>query len=208
MGGAGKLGLVIAAMLAGASPVPAADLSEKMAPCLACHGEDGQSQIENVPSLGAQQASYTVIQLYMFREKIRVTEPMNEVAKELTDGDLQSIADALAALPASKPPADAGDPTRLQRARTLSEQYHCNACHRPDFSGRESAPRLADQREDYLLKTLREYKSGARHAYEPIMVEVLQPISDADLVELSYYLAHFRLTDLRNPQGAVITRLV
>jgi len=208
MGGAGKLGLVIAAMLAGASPVPAADLSEKMAPCLACHGEDGQSQIENVPSLGAQQASYTVIQLYMFREKIRVTEPMNEMAKELTDGDLQSIADALAALPASKPPADAGDPTRLQRARTLSEQYHCNACHRLDFSGRESAPRLADQREDYLLKTLREYKSGARHAYEPIMVEVLQPISDADLVELSYYLAHFRLTDLRNPQGAVITRLV
>ena len=208
MGGAGKLGLVIAAMLAGASPVPAADLSEKMAPCLACHGEDGQSQIENVPSLGAQQASYTVIQLYMFREKIRVTEPMNEVAKELTDGDLQSIADALAALPASKPPADAGDPTRLQRARTLSEQYHCNACHRPDFSGRESAPRLADQREDYLLKTLREYKSGARHAYEPIMVEVLQPISDADLVELSYYLAHLRLTDLRDPQRAVITRLV
>jgi cytochrome c553 len=208
MGGAGKLGLVIAAMLAGASPVPAADLSEKMAPCLACHGEDGQSQIENVPSLGGQQASYTVIQLYMFREKIRVTEPMNEVAKELTDGDLQSIADALAALPASKPPADAGDPARLQRARTRSEQYHCNACHRPDFSGRESAPRLADQREDYLLKTLREYKSGARHAYEPIMVEVLQPISDADLVELSYYLAHFRLTDLRNPQGAVITRLV
>ena len=63
MGGAGKLGLVIAAMLAGASPVPAADLSEKMAPCLACHGEDGPSQIENVPSLGAQQASYTVIQL-------------------------------------------------------------------------------------------------------------------------------------------------
>jgi len=208
MGGAGKLGLVIAALLAGASPVHAADLSEKMAPCLACHGEDGQSQIENVPSLGGQQASYTVIQLYMFREKIRVTEPMNEMAKELTDGDLQSIADALAALPASKPPADPGDPARLQPARNLSEQYHCNTCHRPDFSGRESVPRLADQREDYLLKTLREYKSGARHAYEPIMVEVLQPISDADLVELSYYLAHFRLTDLRNPQGAVITRLV
>jgi cytochrome c553 len=193
MGGAGKLGLVIA-LLAGASPAPAADLSEKMAPCLTCHGEDGQSQNENVPSLGAQQASYTVIQLYMFREKTRVTELMNEMAKELTDGDLQSIADALAALPAPKPPADPGDLARLERARARSEQYHCNACHRPDFSGRESVPRLSDQREDYLLKTLREYKSGARHAYEPIMIEVLQPISDADLVELSYYLAHLRLT--------------
>jgi cytochrome c553 len=190
MGGAGKLGLVISALLAGPSPAPAADLSEKMAPCLACHGEDGQSQNENVPSLGAQQASYTVIQLYMFREKTRVTEPMNEMAKELTDGDLQSIADALAALPAPKPPADPGDPARLQRALAMVEQNHCNACHRPDFSGRESVPRLADQREDYLLKTLREYKSGARHAYEPIMVEVLQPIPEAAMVEFSYYLAH------------------
>jgi cytochrome c553 len=193
MGGAGKLGLVIAALLAGASPALAADLAEKMAPCLACHGEEGQSQNENVPSLGAQQASYTVIQLYMFREKTRVAEPMNEMAKELTDGDLQSMADALAALPAPKPPADPGDPARLERARAMIEQNHCNACHRPDFSGRESVPRLADQREDYLLKTLREYKSGARRAYEPIMVEVLQPISDGDLVELSYYLAHLRL---------------
>jgi len=90
------------------------------------------------------------------------------------------------------PPAEAdpGDPARLQRALAMVEQNHCNACHRPDFSGRESVPRLADQREDYLLKTLREYKSGARHAYEPIMVEVLQPIPEAAMVEFSYYLAH------------------
>jgi cytochrome c553 len=193
MGGAGKLGFLIVPLLAGASPALATDLSEKMAPCLTCHGEEGQSQNENVPSLGAQQASYTVIQLYMFREKTRVAEPMNDMAKELTDGDLQSMADALAALPAPKPPVDPGDPARLERARAMIEQNHCNACHRPDFSGRESVPRLADQREDYLLKTLREYKSGARRAYEPIMVEVLQPISDADLVELSYYLAYLRL---------------
>jgi cytochrome c553 len=53
-------------------------------------------------------------------------------------------------------------------------------------------PRLADQREDYLLNTLREYKSGARHAYEPIMLEQVQPLDDLQLVELSYYLAHTR----------------
>jgi cytochrome c553 len=53
-------------------------------------------------------------------------------------------------------------------------------------------PRLADQREDYLLKTLREYKSGARHGYDATMAEVLQPIDDAQLVELAYYLAHVR----------------
>jgi len=192
MGGAGKPGLVIAALLAGSSPALPADLSDKMAPCLACHGVEGQSENENVPSLGAQQASYTVIQLYMFREKTRLAEPMNEMAGGLSDGDLQSIADALATLPAPKPPDDPGDPARLERARAMAEQNRCNSCHRPDFSGRESVPRLADQREDYLLKTLSEYKSGARRAYEPIMVEVLQPISEAAMVELSYYLAHLR----------------
>jgi cytochrome c553 len=65
-------------------------------------------------------------------------------------------------------------------------------CHRPDFSGQQTVPRVADQREDYLLRTLREYKSGARHAYEPIMLEVLQPLGDAQLVEFAYFLAHAR----------------
>ena len=183
---------VAAIVSAGALPALAAEPPEKLAPCLACHGADGQSQTENVPSLGGQPAPYSLIQLVMFREKMRVAEPMNEAAKGLSDGDLQSLADAVAALPPPKPPDDAGDPARLERARALAEQHRCNICHRPDFAGQQTAPRLADQREDYLLKTLREYKTGARRAYEPIMLDVLQPIDDAALVELAYYLARVR----------------
>src|SRR5437870_4771890 len=107
---AGKAALVLAAWLVGASSGHAANLAEKLAPCLACHGAEGQSQTDNVPSLGAQPPPYTVIQLFMFREKMRVAEPMNEAAKELTDGDLQSMADALAGLPPPKPSTDVGDP--------------------------------------------------------------------------------------------------
>jgi cytochrome c553 len=143
-----------------------------------------------VPSLGAQQPSYSLIQLFMFREKMRVAEPMNEAVRDLTDTNLQSIADALVALPPPKPPDDPADPARLERARAATEQNHCNICHRPDFSGQQTVPRLAAQREDYLLKTLRDYKSGARHAYEPIMLEALQPIGDAQLIEFAYYLSH------------------
>jgi len=189
---AARAGLVTTVVLIGLLPVRGADLSEKLAPCLSCHGVEGQSQIEDVPSLGAQQPSYSLIQLVMFREKIRVADPMNEAAKDLTDGDLQSIAAALAALPAPKPPDDPVDQTRLERARAVTEQNHCDVCHRPDFSGQQTVPRLADQREDYLLKTLREYKGGTRRAYEPIMLEVLQPIGDAQLVEFAYYLSHMR----------------
>ena len=188
---AAKAGLA-AAWLAGASPALAADISEKLAPCLACHGADGQSQIENTPSLGAQRAPYSVIQLFLFREKMRVGAPMNDMAKGLSDDNLQEMAAAIAKLPAPKPPADPGDPARLDRARSFVAQNHCNICHRPDFSGQENVPRIADQREDYLLKTLREYKSGARHGYDATMAEALQPVDDAQMVELAYYLARLR----------------
>ena len=189
MGRAGKLAAGAAALIAG-TLCAHAEPSEKLAACLACHGATGQSEIENVPSLGAQMASYSIIQLFMFREKLRVAEPMNEAANGLSDDELQSIAAELGALPSPKPPGDAADPARLERARALTEQSHCNVCHRPDFSGQQTVPRLADQREDYLLKTLREYKSGARHAYEPIMLEALQPVDDAQLIEFAYYLSH------------------
>jgi cytochrome c553 len=196
MGRGGKAGLIAAGWLAGALPVLADDLpeklAEKLAPCLACHGVEGQSILEYVPSLGAQTAPYALIQLFMFREKMRVAEPMTEAAQGLSDGDLQATSDALAEQPPPKPPDDPGDPTRLERARAVTEQHRCNFCHRPDYSGQQSVPRLADQREDYLLKTLREYKSGARRAYEPIMVEVLQPTDDSQLIEFAYYLSHLR----------------
>src|SRR5579863_4670962 len=192
MGGAGRAALLAAAVLAGAFPALAAGLSEKLASCLACHGAEGQSQTDNVPSLGAQPAPYAVIQLFLFRERMRIAEPMNEMAKGLGDDDLKAIADAIAALPAPKPPAEAGDPARLAAARAIIEQNRCNICHRPDFSGQENVPRLADQREDYLLKALREYKSQKRSGYDPVMVETLQPLEDSQLVELAYELAHFR----------------
>ena len=63
----GKATRFLAAYLAGTLPAFAADLDEKLAPCLACHGTQGQSELENVPSLGAQTAPYTVIQLFMFQ---------------------------------------------------------------------------------------------------------------------------------------------
>jgi cytochrome c553 len=186
---AGGACAVAAVLLSGTLSASAAAPPEKREPCLACHGANGQSQTENVPSLGAQPAKYILIQLFMFREKLRPVEPMTELTKGWSDADLQQIADFIATLPPPKPPTDPADPARLERARALVEQNHCNVCHRPDFAGQENVPRLAGQREDYLLKALREYKSGARHGYEPTMAEVLQPIDDAQLVEFASYLS-------------------
>jgi cytochrome c553 len=174
------------------SPLSAETIQERAAACFACHGEKGQSETENTPSLGGQQAPYALIQLFMFREKLRAFEPMNEIAKAFTDDDLRTFSDFIATLPKPAPPADAGDPARLQRAQALIQQNRCNSCHNLDFSGKDNVPRLADQREDYLAKTMREYKDNSRHGYDGTMAEVLQPVTVEQIADLAYYLARVR----------------
>src|SRR6201989_482289 len=158
--------IALLALIALASPLQAETIAERAATCFACHGEQGISQTENIPSLGGQQAPYALIQLFMFREKLRTFEPMNEIAKPLSDADLREFSDFIATLPNPAPQDDAGDPARMQRAQALATQYHCNSCHKPDFSGGENVPRVANQREDYLAKTLAAYKDNSRHGYD------------------------------------------
>jgi cytochrome c553 len=175
-----------------ASSALAETLEERAAPCLACHGERGQSETENTPSLGGQQAPYALIQLFMFREKLRTFEPMNEMAKALTDDDLRLFSEFIGKLPKPAAPADAPDPARLQRAQVLVQQHRCNNCHNVDFSGRDNVPRLADQREDYLAKTMLEYKDNSRHGYDGTMADVLQPVTKEQIADLAYFLARVR----------------
>src|ERR1700739_2852419 len=73
-----------------ASQAKAETVAERAAPCFACHGEHGQSETENTPSLGPQQAPSALIQLFMFREKLRPFEPMNDMAKAMSDDDLRA----------------------------------------------------------------------------------------------------------------------
>ena len=186
------LPLVVLLSLATASPLRAQSFQERVAPCLACHGEKGQSETPDVPSIGAQPAPYTLIQLYLFREKMRTIEIMNEMTKGFSDDDLRKFSDFIATLPKPQPPTDAGDPARMQRAHILAQQNHCGFCHNPDFAGHDNVPRIANQREDYLLKTLREYKSNTRHGYDASMADVVAPLTDQQIGELAYYIARVR----------------
>jgi cytochrome c553 len=182
-------GLVLAFI---ASCASGETIAERAAPCLACHGEKGQSQVEVTPSLGGQQAPYALIQLFMFREKLRTFEPMNEMAKPLTDDDLRAFSDYIASLPKPVPPEDAGEPARMERAKVLAQQFRCNSCHKPDFSGGDNVPRIANQREDYLKKTLSEYKDNTRHGYDGTMADVMGSVSGEQIADLAYYIARVR----------------
>ncbi|GKQ54731.1 c-type cytochrome [Bradyrhizobium sp. Ce-3] len=185
--------LAIAAALAALSfSANAETIQERTVACFACHGEHGTSETENTPSLGGQTAPYALIQLFMFREKLRVFEPMNEMAKPMTDDDLRAFSDFIATLPKPVPPTDAGDPARMARGQALAQQNRCNSCHNTDFSGKDNVPRIANQREDYLAKTLAEYKDNSRHGYDATMADVMQTVTKEQIGDLAYYIAHVR----------------
>jgi cytochrome c553 len=145
-----------------------------------------------VPSLGGQPAYYLTIQLFMFRERLRVVEPMNEMTRGLSDADLRDMADLIAKLPAPQPAPDAPDPGRIGRAQALVEQQRCNFCHGRDYAGEQNVPRLAGQREDYLVKALRDYKGNTRRGYDASMADVLYDVSDPEILDLAYFLARLR----------------
>src|SRR5579863_10244720 len=106
------------ALAAFACPAKAAETIEQRAvTCFACHGEHGQSEMENTPSLGGQQSAYALIQLFMFREKLRTFDPMNEMVKSFTDDDLQKFSDFIAKIPKPQPPAEAADAARMQKGQ-------------------------------------------------------------------------------------------
>ena len=151
-------------MLIGAGATAhAQSFADRAEVCWSCHGDKGQSQTPDIPSLGGQPAPYLLIQLYLFREKQRDVPMMIDLIKGFTDDDLRLFSDNLAKLPPPLPSAEASDPARI-----------------------------AAQREDYLLKTLREYKSNIRHGYDAAMAEVLATVTDAQIVDLAYTIARFR----------------
>jgi cytochrome c553 len=184
------MALAVASLISSANA--AETIEQRAVTCFACHGEHGQSEMENTPSLGGQQAPYALIQLFMFRDKLRTNEIMNEMAKPLSDDDLRTFSDFIAKLPKPAPPADAGDPVRMQRGQAAAAQHRCNICHNPDYSGKENVPRIANQREDYLAKTLAEYKSNTRAGYDASMADVMAPVTPEQITDLAYYIARVR----------------
>jgi cytochrome c553 len=185
-------GASAAFLTASLAALAAESLAERLAPCLACHGEKGTSETPEVPSLGGQPASFVLIQLYVFREKQRIAEPMNTLTEGMTDEDLRDFSEEVAKLPPPTPPAEGAEPARIEKGRGAAARHRCGFCHNPDLAGHDQIPRIGAQREDYLVKALTGYKIGERHGYDPAMVDIAQAMSEAEIADVAHYLAHWR----------------
>lgn len=183
--------LLAALALATPTLAPAQEtFAERQEQCVACHGEAGVSGTEETPSLGGLDDYYALLSLVGFRDGRRHSEIMKPMVEDMTNGDLRAAAAWVAGLPDPVPPEEAGDPAIMERGKALTESHHCVQCHGAQLRGGKQMPSIRNQREDYLLKALGDYKAERRFGDRAAMVEVVQELSEAELADLAHYIAH------------------
>jgi cytochrome c553 len=164
---------------------------QRQALCAACHGADGNSQIKGIPSLAAQPKLFLENSLILMREGMREVPAMKGMLDGVSDAEVSALATFYSGLPLAKPPADK-QADLFAKGEQLASGMRCGICHLPNYVGREQMPRLAGQREDYLLHSLLQFKNNQAVGRDSNMAASVYGVADTDLQALSYYLA--RLT--------------
>ncbi|MGD0721917.1 MAG: c-type cytochrome [Roseiarcus sp.] len=169
---------------------PASAIADKLEVCSACHGPSGVSQVAGVPNLAAEPDLFTEWQLVYFRGETRHDEVMTPAAKDLTDDDIRQLGAYFVTLPG---PAAAGpdpDPALTEAGARLAKDRHCAQCHTEVFVGQGEIPRLAGQRQEFLVKALHDYQHGARRGRgNVIMPEIAYSLNDDEIAALAHYMS-------------------
>src|SRR4030081_1111565 len=172
----------------------AADMAagkEKAELCVGCHGEGGLPQPENIPSLAAQPDLFMQWQLVFFRAGTRKNEQIQPIDEQLNNDDIRNLGAYFASLPPPKNPKPDDNPDLPAKGAQAAAGRRCASCHTDTYAGTKAVSRIAGQREDYLVKALRDYKSSVRSGGAmAAMAEVAYPLSEEEIEALAHYLAN------------------
>src|ERR1700740_1481692 len=105
----GVMAALLAAIFGGGSIAYAADLAagkDKAEIFAGCHGENGISTTENIPSLAGQQDQFIQWQLVYFRAGSRKNEAMQPIVEQLSNDDIRNLGAYFASLTPTKAPPD------------------------------------------------------------------------------------------------------
>ncbi len=165
--------------------------------CLPCHGGGtaGPQAAPNFPMLDGQHATYLDKQLREYKSGKRKSDIMAPVFGALKK---QQIAD-MAKHFASQTPARGAveNPELAARGKVLYEEGNratgvpgCVGCHLPNGQGYQRYPRLAGQRQAYVVQQLMDFKSGTRsNDRAHVMRAVAGRLTDEEIRSVAEYLA-------------------
>lgn len=166
---------------------PPAEIAEKVALCVSCHGADGMPVAEKVPIIFGQHMFYLLTQLRDFRAERRSSETMTPIAKQLSNEDMSALATYFSAQPWPNFHQPASDADK-QKAETLAVEGQCSQCHLNGFVGDSRNPRVGNQKPDYLAQTLGDLRGNVRKN-AAAMAAIVRGWSDDDIAAMSRYLA-------------------
>jgi cytochrome c553 len=161
---------------------------KKAEPCAACHGPNGNSTIPLFPILAGQTARYTYLQLRDFQEGRRRDPQMEPFVANLSREDIFDLA-AFYAAQKPTPTAFKPDPEKVARGEKKAVETLCTMCHLRAFMGQNEIPRVASQHYEYIVKQMRDFKTGKRTNDAGNMASVSKTLSDQDIDDLGHYLA-------------------
>ena len=166
-------------------------------PCLSCHGENGNSNTQGVPSLAGLSQQYIATALQGYFQGSRKNEVM-QVFKHAFDKD--KIA-KLGAYFASQPRQPASLPVKGSpgKGEKLATQ-HCIGCHgEHGNSFIDRFPTLAGQNAMYLYQATLGYRNGERN--NPLMKKAITGLSKQDVINLAAYYATQKPATPQKPEA-------
>jgi len=84
----------------------------------------------------------------------------------------------------------ANSDTQISKGELIYIENSCNSCHGNYGEGIGSAPKLIGQKEDRLIKRLRELKKGkTRSSFGGIMVSFAKSLDENETIEVAKYLS-------------------
>ncbi len=189
----------------GASPAqldaPPVDMSERVAACSACHGEQGRATADGFyPRIAGKPAGYLYNQLLNFKQGRRYNRVMIHLVEYLPDDYLREIAVYFSQQhpPYPEPAPVDGAADFVAHGRDLVERGDpardvpaCTACHGETLTGvAPNVPGLLGLPRDYLAAQLGAWHSGARHAMAPdCMGSIARRLDAQDIGAVSAWLA-------------------
>lgn len=169
----------------------AQDISAKIQVCGACHGPDGNSKIVGTPSLAGQPKIFLENQMVMIREGMRDIPAMKGQLDGVSDAAIIAMSQFYTSSPAISQ-AGPRNKSLFEKGQVISKEALCGTCHLSNYVGRDQMPRIAAQREDYLLYSMRQFRSNQVTGRDTIMAASLYGMSDDDLKAIAHYLSQLQ----------------
>jgi sulfide dehydrogenase cytochrome subunit len=157
--------------------------------CFGCHGPNGVSEAEYMPTISGLNFQYFYATMQAFRKDRRTATIMGRIAKGYRTSQLQRMALHFGARPWTGRQGDF-DEALAQRGRELHIRY-CEKCHEQNghFQDRDTPP-IAGQAKGYLYYQMIDYREDSADLPRPPMMQSrLQKLSDDELWALAEFYA-------------------